>query len=45
VLVDGFVRAFWAIRDGELEIEPLEPLPDLDEVREEGERLLAFARS
>jgi hypothetical protein len=39
------VRAFWAIRDGELEIEPLEPLPDLAEVREEGERLLAFARS
>ena len=42
VLVDGFVRAFWEIRDGELAIEPLEPL-DLDEPREEGERLLAFA--
>ena len=47
VLVDGFVRAFWAIKDGELEIEPLEPLParDRDEVDAEGERLLAFAAS
>jgi len=45
VLVDGFVRAFWAIRDGELEIEPLEPLRGLDEVHAEGERLLAFAAS
>jgi len=42
VLVDGFVRAFWEIRDGELAIEPLEPL-DLDELREEGARLVAFA--
>jgi hypothetical protein len=43
VLVDGFVRAFWEIEDGRLEVEPLESLPDLDEVREEGERLLRFA--
>ena len=35
VLVDGFVRAFWEIRDGELAIEPLEPL-DLDELRRGG---------
>ncbi len=42
VLVDGFVRAFWEIRDGELAIEPLEPL-DLDELREEGSRLVEFA--
>jgi Winged helix DNA-binding domain len=45
VLVDGFVRAFWAIRDGELEIEPLEPLPDRDAIDAEGARLLAFANS
>ena len=45
VLVDGFVRAFWAINDGELEIEPLEPLPDRDAVDAEGARLLAFAAS
>jgi Winged helix DNA-binding domain len=45
VLVDGFVRAFWAISDGELEIEPLEPLPNRDEIDAEGERLLAFAAS
>jgi DNA glycosylase AlkZ-like len=45
VLVDGFVRAFWAIRDGELEIEPLEPLPDRDEIDAEGARLLEFAAS
>jgi hypothetical protein len=46
VLVDGFVRAFWAIRDGELEIDPIEPLSarDRDAVDAEGERLLAFAR-
>jgi hypothetical protein len=43
VLVDGFVRAFWEIEDGSLQVEPLEPLRDLDEVREEGERLLVFA--
>jgi hypothetical protein len=47
VLVDGFVRAFWAIRDGELEIEPLAPLSarEREEVEAEGERLLAFAKS
>ena len=45
VLVDGFVRAFWAIRDGELHIDPLEPLSarQREEVDAEGERLLAFA--
>jgi hypothetical protein len=45
ILVDGFVRAFWAIKDGELEIEPLEPLADRDrdEIDAEGARLLAFA--
>ena len=45
VLVDGFVRAFWSIRDGELDVEPIEPLSRRDDaaVKEEGERLLAFA--
>jgi hypothetical protein len=43
VLVDGFVRAFWSLEDGTLQLEPIEPLPDIDAVREEGERLVAFA--
>ncbi len=40
ILVDGEVRATWALKDGELTIEPFGPLPDA--VHEEGERLLAF---
>jgi hypothetical protein len=45
LLVDGFVRGTWRIRDGELEIDPFEPLSRADAaaVDTEGERLLAFA--
>ena len=39
LFVDGFHRANWAVRDGELVLEP--PLRD-DAVAAEGERLLAF---
>ena len=42
VLVDGFVAATWTIEDGTIEVHPLEPLPDVDEVLAEGARLAAF---
>jgi winged helix DNA-binding protein len=45
VLIDGFVRATWKLVDGEIQVDPFEPLADDDEaaVHEEGERLAAFA--
>jgi hypothetical protein len=42
LLVDGYARATWKLEDGDLAIEPLEPLGDADAIVAEGERLLAF---
>jgi hypothetical protein len=45
VLIDGFARAGWRLVDGEVRVEPFEPLTGDDEaaVTEEAERLAAFA--
>ena len=45
LLVDGFLAGTWQLRDGTLEITPLRTLAreERTAVREEGERLLAFA--
>jgi hypothetical protein len=47
VLVDGFARATWRIswspEVATLDIQPLEPLADVDEIEAEGARLLEFA--
>jgi hypothetical protein len=45
VLIDGFVRATWALVDGAVRVEPFAPLSDDDAaaVHAEGERLAAFA--
>lgn len=47
LLVDGFVRAFWEIVDGELRVHGFLPQPDdppgtAEAIAEEGERLVAF---
>jgi hypothetical protein len=46
-LVDGFMRGTWRIARGELALDPYVPLAAADAaaLREEGERLLAFAGS
>ncbi|MEV0597306.1 winged helix DNA-binding domain-containing protein [Nonomuraea cavernae] len=44
-LVDGFVAGRWDLRDGDLVVEPFDPLPEpvMAELADEGRRLLAFA--
>jgi hypothetical protein len=45
LLVDGFVRGAWRVKDGELELELFEPLSKKDAaaVEDESERLVEFA--